>query len=178
MLQIARLADHPLQWTQPSMMRQQYELRTGDALVATLKFRSAWGTFATAESGDGCWTFKRIGFWQNKASIRVCGSEADLAIFQNNTWSSGGSLAFADGPRFNATTNFWMTNYEFRAETDEPLVRFRHGGVFRDSARVEVLPPARTLPELPLLVLFGWYLVLMLSSDAGGAAAVIAATSG
>jgi hypothetical protein len=43
---------------------------------------------------------------------------------------------------------------------------------------VEVLPPARTLPELPLLVLFGWYLVLMLSSDAGGAAAVIAATSG
>ncbi len=175
MQKIMDLAQQPLKWTQPRMLKQEYELRTGDELVGTLKFRSLWGTLATAQSDDGCWTFKRIGFWQNKASIRVCDSETDLALFQNNTWTSGGTLTFSDGRRFKATTNFWMTNYEFRSEADDPLVRFKYGGVFRLSAGVEILPAARQLVELPVLVLFGWYLAIMLYEDSGAAAGVVAA---
>lgn len=55
-------------------VQQHYELCAGEALVAVMRLRSAWGTLATASSADGCWTFKRVGFWQNKASIRYrCG---------------------------------------------------------------------------------------------------------
>ena len=32
-----------LKWTQPSGMRREFELRDGDELVATLRFRSAFG---------------------------------------------------------------------------------------------------------------------------------------
>lgn len=177
MQSIVDVAQQPLQWMQPSLLKEAYELRTGEALVATLNFRSSWGTLATAQSADGCWTFKRTGFWQNKASVRVCGMETDLAVFQNNTWSNGGTLTFSDERHFKATTNFWMTNYEFRTEADEPLVRFKYGGVFRLSAQVEILPAASGLAELPLLVLFGWYLAIMLYMDSASAAATISATS-
>lgn len=165
MLKISKLAHQPLKWTQPKPMLEAYELRSSETLVATLKFRSVFGTLARAESGDGCWTFKRVGFWQNKATVRSCEGETDLAVFKNNTWHNGGTLEFADGRKFRATTNAWMTCFEFQTEAEELLVRFKHVGVFRLSATVEVPSLASALADLPLLVLFGWYLTVMLYHD-------------
>lgn len=177
MQKIAEFGEHGLTWSQPSARKMEYELRSGGTLVATLRFRSSFGTLATAESGDGCWTFKRVGFWQNKASIRACSSDTDLAVFRNNTWQSGGTLQFSDGCRYKATTNSWMTNLQFKTEADEPLVRFDYGGVFRRHAEVEITPLARNTPQVPLLVLFAWYLAIMLDEDDAGVAAVIASTA-
>ncbi len=154
----------------------EYELRSGTDLLATLKCRNMFGTFATAASADGCWTFKRVGFWQN-GSIRACGSETDIAVFKNNTWDRGGTLQFSGefpgGSTFKATTNFWMTNFEFRTAADEPLVTFDYGGVFHRSADVHISPLGQRIPECSMLVLFGWYLVLMLDMDNGAGAVVV-----
>ncbi len=57
---IAEYAQHELEWTQPSAGQMRYELRAGDQVIAGLQFRSMWGSLATAESDDGCWTF---GIW-------------------------------------------------------------------------------------------------------------------
>jgi len=176
MLKITQLTSHPLKWVQPRL-KEEYQLLTGETLAATLNFRSSWGTLAFAISGDGDWTFKRIGFWENKASIRAKDSEEDLAIFTNNTWSSGGTLEFADGKRYKATTNFWMTRMEWQTEDEQPLIGFQIGGFFKQSADVEILPAAARLPELPILVLFGWYLILMLQRDAAAATTVVTVVS-
>jgi len=101
------MIDRELKWVQPSAWKMQYELRTGDELIATLRFRSSFGSFATAESEDGCWTFKRVGFWRTRATIRGCESETNIAMFKNNTWSGGGALELPDGRKVLATTNFW-----------------------------------------------------------------------
>lgn len=171
MRKIFDLASHELKWSQPSAMKEEFELRTASELVATLHFRSSLGSFATAESADGCWTFKRIGFWQSKAGIRQCGSDVDLAIFKNNTWKSGGTLAFANGHQFNATTNFWQTRLGFETETGDPLAGLRYGGVFRRHADVEITAAGRSTAQLPVLVLFGWYLAIMLDRDSSAATA-------
>jgi hypothetical protein len=172
---IAELAGRDLKWLQPSALKREFELRSGSELVATLVFRSAWGTFATAKSGEGSWTFKRVGFWQNKASIRRPGSETDLALFKDNTWSTGGTLAFPGGRKFRATTNIWDTELAFKTESEDLLMRFKYGGVFRKSADVEITELGQASPELPLFVLFGWYLVIMLDSDSSsGAEAFVA----
>lgn len=176
MQKIVDLIGHPLKWTQvgPHM---KYELRSSDNLVATLNFRNDWGTMAAAENADGAWTFKRVGFWQNRASIRLVGSEQDLAIFANNTWSSGGTLEFTSGASYKASTNFWSTRMEWKTgELDEPLIAFHIGGFFKQSAEVEIDPAAASLPELPLLILFGWYLIIMLHRDSAAVAAIAAST--
>lgn len=170
MRKIAEFAGRELKWSQPSALKREFELRSESELVATLKFRSGWGTFATAASGDGAWTFKRVGFWQSKVSIRNSGSETDLAVFKNNTWASGGTLEFPNSRAFRATTNFWQTELAFQTESSEPLMLFKYGGLFRRSASVEISPLGQRAVELPLLVLIGWYLVFMLDSDSGGGA--------
>lgn len=168
----------PLKWTQPSAFRMQYELLSGEEVLAALAFRSSFGTLATAETADGCWTFKRVGFWQTRLTIRPCGEEEDLAVFKNNTWSGGGTLEFPDGRIFRATTNFWKTRLEFHNLADEVLVVFHSGGFFHLSADVEITPNGASAPELPLVLCLGLYLIIMMQQDSAAGAAVAGGAAG
>ncbi len=170
MKKIAQAAGHALKWSQVSGKR--HELLSDDELVATLEFRSVFGTLGTAEGADGCFTFKRVGFWQSRATIRECDSDAEVALFTNNTWASGGTLEFPDGARYKGTTNFWKTRLEWKSESEESLVSFLYGGVFRKKADVEIATAARQDRHLHHLVTFGWYLAVMLSHDDANAAIV------
>jgi hypothetical protein len=172
---IAELVGRELKWVQPHTLKMEYELHAEDELAATLRFRSSFGSLATAESADGCWTFKRVGFWQTRVTIRACGTETDIAIFRNNTWSGGGTLEFPDGRKFRANTNFWQTRYEFNAEADGMLFGYRNiGGMLHSSAAVDIQPGAAHILEIPWMVMLGWYLILMMQRDA--AVVVVAAT--
>jgi hypothetical protein len=166
-----------LKWVRPSLTTLAYELQHGDEPVATLQFRSSWGTLATAESGDGCWTFKRIGFLQTRVTIRTCTAEgpvaeagisqADTAIFRNNSWTGGGTLELPDGREYRANSNFWMTKFGFTTTEGDPLVGFQQiGGVLKLSSTVTIHPDAATIPELPWIVMLGWYLTVLLHRDA------------
>lgn len=175
MKRLEQVVGLPVQWMQPSAWREAYELRAGEDVVATLRFRSAFGSFATAETADDCWTFKRVGFWRTRVTVRCCDAEQDLAVFHNNTWDGGGALELADGRRFLASTNTWLTRYEFRDEAGEPLLLFAIGGVFHQSAQVTIQPAAVRLDVLPLLLTLGWYLAVMMHQDGAAAAVVTAA---
>lgn len=176
MKKIAEVISQELRWVQPSAWKMQYELRAGEEIIATLRFRSSSGSFATAESGDGCWTFKRVGFWQTRVDIRGCGSDANIATFKNNTWSGGGTLEFPDGRKILATTNLWQTNFEFKTEAGETMIRFKIGGLVHLSATVQIQPNAG-VPELTWIVMFGWYLAVMMYSDSAGATGIAAVNS-
>ena len=163
-------AGEALRFTQPHMFSRDYELLCGDDVIATMKFRGLTGSLATGESADGCWTFKRQGFIATRVTIRACGSESDLAIFRNNTWSGGGTLELPDGRTYPANSNFWQTRYEISSDGDAPLVTFSHvGGLLHFSSDVEIHATASRTPELPWLVFLGWYLTVMQHHDSAAA---------
>jgi hypothetical protein len=176
MKKIVSLASQPLKWEQPRAFKMEYNLRAGDELVATLNFRSLFGSLATGQSADGCWTFKRVGFWQTRATIRACDSEDDIASYRNNTWSCGGTLELVDGQKILGTTNFWQTKFGFERESGEKLIQFTNGGLIHISAIVEVLPEGLSIRQLPWMVMLGWYLVIMMHHDAAIATGAATAT--
>jgi hypothetical protein len=178
MRRISELIDQQLKWVQPSALKMQYELHASDELVATLHFRSTFGTFATAESADGCWTFKRVGFWQTRVTVRPCGADNDIATFNNNTWKGGGTLEFPNGRKFLATTNFWQTKLEFQNESGDSLIQFKTSGLVHLSATVEIQPNTLLLPELPLMLILGWYLIVMMYMDAAAIASTGTTSAG
>jgi len=177
MMKITELIGHELRWIQPHALKMDYELHADGFVAAMLGFRSSFGSFATAASADGTWTFKRVGFWQTKATVRATGGQADLAVFKNSTWSGGGTLELPDGRKYPANTNFWSTEYQFKRETGEALITYKKiRGVLHMSSAVEIHGPAKELAEIPWLVSLGWYLAVMMYMDASAGAAVIAAT--
>lgn len=164
-----------LRWEQPSATKMEYELRAEQTTLATLRFRSSFGSLATAESAEGCWTFKRVGFWRPKVTVRVCEQPTDLATFVNNTWTGGGTLTLGSGQTVLASTNMWATQYALKTSADAPLVHYKMHGMLRLSADVTIAPAAAGLPELAWLVPFGWYLALLMAMDSSGSVAATTA---
>ena len=179
MVRMADLAGRELRWVKADRASGGgYQLREGDDVVATLGFRSMWGTLATATSGDGCWTFKRVGFLQTRVTIRACDREDEIAVFKNNSWTGGGTLELPDGRRLHADTNCWMTQFGFTSETGEPLVRFRKiGGLLRLSSAVEITPAGAAYKAAPWLVMLGWYITVQMHDDAAVASSAGAAST-
>jgi hypothetical protein len=174
---ISESAGEELLWIQPAARRREHELRAGDDLVATLRFQR--GSLADAEAEGDHWTFKRQGFWQPRVTVRVPGSDADVAVFRPR-WAGGGTLDFADGGSVRlSSANFWQSEWVWQ-ENDQPLMLFkgRHG-IVKAKGAVEIQPAAAGRPDTSLLVLLGWYLILLHADDtaAATAGAAVAATS-
>jgi hypothetical protein len=172
LLRIADVARARLQWVQPHALSRRFELRHGDDIVARLDFRSAFGSMASGESADGLWTFKRVGFWRTRVTVRADGSDDNVAVFEPATWSGGGTLHLPGGDTLRATTSFWRTTLEFQATDDVPLVRYDTHGLVRLAADVTVLPEGARMPALPWVVMLGWYLIVLMHEDSSAAAVV------
>lgn len=164
---------HKLEWRQLKGLRRDAELKADDRALGTMTFRSEFGTLATARIGDDCWTFKRVGFFQQRVQVRECDSTDPIGEFLNATWKGGGTLIMRGGKTFKATSNVWSTKWEVQDDSGRVLLRFDYGGVFKLSAKIKVMAQARQLPELPLLIALSWYLIVMLAADAAASAAII-----
>lgn len=168
MMKITELSGCELKWIQTHAMKRKYELRAGEVIAATLHFRSFTRFFATGASGDGCWTFERIGFWQPKLTVRASGTETDLAIFKNKargSWRYGGMLELPDGQKYLVNPKFWNNEYEFKTETGATLVRYKiFCNLLHVSSEVEIVSP-KEMVETPWLILSTWYLTLIMVCD-------------
>ena len=171
MRKIAALVDHELTWTQCSTFKSEFELRFGGDIVGTLRFPKMMSTRAEAESGDGSWTFERVGFWKMRIIVRASGSTSELGSYRSNAWKGGGVLELSDGRKFNVTRSVWKSTLEFQTEAGEPLVHIKNKGVFRISASVRMNRKVLQVPEFPWLVLLGLYLTIMARNDAATHAA-------
>jgi len=150
----------------PNSWKMSYQLVHGDEVIARMHFKSAFGSLATVESPDGFWTFKRIGFTQTKATIRLCGSDTEIATFRSN-WKGGGTLELQSGRRIPATMNFWQTRLEFKEASGESLIHLKYDSLWCSSATVGIQTGAVSVPETPWIVALGWYLMVMSQVDAG-----------
>ncbi|MFA7228234.1 MAG: hypothetical protein WC061_04300 [Melioribacteraceae bacterium] len=173
-----------LSWRQPKATHQMFELKSGNELFGRLLFPKSVGSLAEAETSEGKWTFKRVGFFSTRITVRKAGSEDDMAIFKPNLMATSGTLEFSSGKKFQwHAANFWETRFEFKDAEGETVVTFLSGADdhkfkdwFKTQARVEIAENRLDLEEFPVMVLLGWYLIIVLQMDTS-AGAVVTMTS-
>lgn len=163
-----------LEWQAPSAMRRSFVLHQDERVFATLDWRSSLGTLAVATTAGGSWTFKRVGFWSPRVTVRREGAPEDEGVFRPTGWcGSSGELRLANAPLLLfEREGFWSATWRFRDAAGATLVRIGDiSGVFRWRASLTLADPAD--PHAPLLSCLLWYLAVMAYQDE---AAVIAAT--
>jgi hypothetical protein len=151
-----------LTWTQAGALRRTYELRAGAEVVATVGCAQRWGARAVVEAGDSRWAFRRVGFWHPHVTVRVVGSETDLATFHARGMGRG-MLDLSPTRRFQRVATIFSPSSPIQwmwQQTDgTPLVLIRPYGLMKIRGMVEITPAAAALPELDLLMTLGWYLL-------------------
>jgi hypothetical protein len=168
-----------LHWLQPKALARRYELRSGDDVYAALEFRSSMGTLAVAESAEGTWTFKRVGFLHPRVTVRLDGSEQDVAAYRPRFFG-GGSIEIGSGKTFQwRSANFWSTKWGITDAADAPVMEFSQGvrgkalsDLFKTQVTVEI--HWHGTPGIPLVALaaLGMYLLLLQEEEASTAATV------
>ena len=163
MRRISDCVDGSLVWAKTSWRRKDYVLDCDGQDVAKVRFQRLFGSLATGESAEGCWTFQQVGLMRRRTVVRECGDERQVAVFRNNWWTFGGTVELSTGERYRIRPNFWMTALTIATEVGEPIVRHHWVRLLKSSRTVEIAPVARSLEELPWLVMLGWYLLIQRS---------------
>ncbi len=138
-------------------------------VYASLQWASAFGTRANAQTAGESWSFKRIGFWVPKVSVRRVGSEVNLALFRRARGVLG-ALRFADGQScdlraVDSKSRIW----EFaESGSDTPIVRCTRETIRQRAGEMVIPEPSH--PLAPLLSCFIWYLILSARRDADAGA--------
>lgn len=166
MRRISEFAGEELVWVEPALLKEPYMLLAGDEVVGSLHWESP--TLAKGETADQRWTFQQKGFWRQHVTIRVPGSDDNVALFHSSWWGGGGILDLNDGHlRFHAG-NWWSSqwDWEWLDSDKKPLVHFKgHHGLIKTKGQIKLEAHETSSPDLPLLVVLGWYLLIMIVRD-------------
>jgi len=129
------------------------------------------GTLAAAATAEANWTFKRTGFLTSVVTARVSGAETDVATYVPNWMGTKGQLQISGQTLHLKGANFWATQW-ILLDGETPLLQFGSHGVFKAAAEVTVSDAARQRPDLPLLLCFVWYILVLHMEDSSTAAVV------
>lgn len=158
--------ERELTWTQPELLKGYFELRCGNDRIGTLRWEKSFGSLATAEASEGRWTFERWGFWRIHVTVSESGSAETIAMYESNWNGMTGSLQYRGGQRIQWASRGpkWTSlsghsRWWWFSENGPEIAGFSSDNrLMKSEGRLEVSTRGALLPELPLLVLLGWYL--------------------
>jgi hypothetical protein len=153
-----------LEWRQNSAFSRTFDLCSGDSVLAHLEWLKILGTLAAAGTADASWTFKRTGFLTSVVTARVAGTDADIATYEPNWMGTKGRLRSGGQTLQLKGANFWATQWVL-LNGEAPLIQFSSHGVFKAGAEVTVFEAGRGRQDLPLLICFVWYILLLHMQD-------------
>ena len=177
---IREAAGQDLQWRGKKaglFAEDEFELRSGDEVLALLHAREKGTDWICGEAADGRWALQSRNIGSGEILvIRELDSQAEIAVVKRGRkhglfQRDNDSLAFSDGHIVTwKKTSTWHDEWDWVDSDGRPLIHFQRGH------HVVLEPLARSLPELSLLVIVGWHL-MQLQEEARKKAAVATTTS-
>jgi hypothetical protein len=165
-----------LLWKQVAFGAREFELRAGDDLVGRLYWPKWLSDRAVAICADGKWLIDRPGFFRDKVVVTDMGSNIKVGSFVCN-WLGDGMLSLVIGREYQwFRTKVFSNSWAFADKHDVVLIEIHDWmRCFKHEAEVKLRMGVKSLPEISLLILIGWYLAYMNIQDAAAAVAAACA---
>ena len=166
LISLANLDVSELEWRQPALGRK-FELSSSAGPHARLDFQKITGSLALATTARATWSFKRQGMLKSHVDIRFADSDQPLATYEPNFSGRKGSLKYAGGQYLDfQSTNFFNTEWQWITPEGDGLIGFRQKGMGKPHAIVYLGDEAFQRIDLDLLLILGFYVLVLLQQDA------------
>jgi hypothetical protein len=159
------------EWRQEDAFRRCWDLWDSYRQLAQLSFPKMFGSSATASIAGAVWTFKRVGFFSPRTTARSQGQAADIATYEPNFAGTKGTITVGGSRLRLRSSNFWSTEWVVEDAHNRALLTFHNKGMFKHGAAVTVEEAGRERTDLPLLLTFCWYILVLYMEDASAATA-------
>jgi hypothetical protein len=150
-----------LRWLRTAEAPGTFELRSGDQLIARLTLGRHGGSLAHAETASAKWSLKRVGFLHPRVTVRNAEGAGDVARLDIH-WRRT-SLQLAGGRSYTfERAGLSVPAWQFTSSSGEKLVHVEpvREGRHLEGGTVSVAPGGVGLPELPILLVTGWYYIV------------------
>jgi len=153
-----------LAWKQAPAHQRRFDLFAGEDLIASLEFLKTFGTLARGSTAARSWTFKRAGFLSPIVTVREEGREDDCAIYHPNFALSQGQIRLASGAQFELRLGgIWTRSASLLDNERREVFSVHLKGDYALGATVDVRLPQT--PEIDLLLLLAWYVLVLQMQD-------------
>lgn len=168
----------PLLLTGKSACDRDWDFFSGSIKHATLRFGNAFGSRAIGETIEGRWSFKRNGFFNTFITVRRAGEEIDLAVMRREKRDHY-SVKFTNGRNFTMRkTKRTSREFGMYDAQETLLVAYDFESKLLGTVGTICIEAAATnLPERPILVLLGWYYLVLRDADESAALTAIVCSS-
>ncbi len=166
LISLAHLDVAELQWSQPAVALS-YELSGPAGIYARLELKKLGSSRASGFSSRAQFAFKRQGMLKSRISVSLGDSPKPLATYEPNFTGQKGILKYAGGQQveFHAT-NFFKTEWQWLTASGDGLLGFRIKGAGKPNATVFLGDDGVSRVDLDLLLLLGFYVLLLLREEA------------
>jgi hypothetical protein len=161
MMAVQQLQETQLQWVRTGfgVGQETYELRADDAVLGAVRCRGVIISSAEAEAGDDHWTFEFNGILRNRLYVLRQTASRPVATYEASVVRGPlrGTVRLADGRRlYWLKERHWGLIWALTTDEGKPIAHFRQR--VEQGAVVELAEAAQSEPELPLLLMLGFYL--------------------
>ena len=165
LISLANLDVSELAWRQPAIA-QTFELSGPAGIYARMELKKLASSRANGISSRATFAFERQGMLKSHISIRLADSPQLLAIYEPNFTGQKGLLKYSGGQsvEFRAT-NFLKTEWQWLTPSGDGLIGFRLKGAGKPHATVFLGDDGLQRVDLDLLLLLGFYVLLLLREE-------------
>ena len=165
LISLANLDVNELVWRQPAIA-QTFELSGPAGPYARLQLKKLASTRADGISARATFAFERQGMLKSHISVRFADNPQPLAVYEPNFTGQKGVLKYSGGQsvEFQAT-NFFKTEWQWLTPEGDGLLGFRLKGTGKPNATVFIGDDGRQRLDLDLLLLLGFYVLLLFREE-------------
>ncbi len=150
-------------WQRPRLMSRLWELRAGEDLAATLEACGWTGARMTGETAGCRWDLRHEGFFLGRTVVRREGG-VDALLELRPGWFGDGTIRCADGTALRwKRGDVWGRRWRVLDPDDHVQLEFtRQPAFFKSRTTVAATEVGRGRPDLPELVLLGFFQLRLL----------------
>ncbi len=144
--------------TQPSIWRNNYELKYNEELLGKITPRNAFsfGLFITI--GEDEWEIYKPNFWKSEIAVKEKGRENPFATYNKKFFSGEGTVFLPRGQRLKIKSGNFKRKYGVFTASGICLASIKDEVSFKARSLVYIESGSELLDKYPWVIILAWYL--------------------
>lgn len=155
---LSQLTGQTIKISQPSIWKNEFELKYEDELLGKIRTRNAFSTDLIVELLEGKWEIYSPRFWRSEIAIREKGKENPFATYDKKLFSKEGTVFLPKGQRLKIKFGLIKGKYGVYTISGRCLATIKDKVSLKTSTLIYVETGSEFLDKYPWVVILAWYM--------------------
>ena len=155
---LSQLSGKILNITQPSIWKQNFELKYDDELIGKISSRGAFRPGLIVNILENEWELYSPKFWKSEIAIKEKGKENPFATYNQKFFSREGTVFLPKGQRLKINLGVVKRKYGVYTTSGVCLASIKDKFSFKANSLVYIEDTSELLDKYPWVIILPWYL--------------------